>query len=513
MERMEMNKVREILRLRWNQKRSVREVARATGTSSGGVSKISSRAEKAGLDWATVCELDDEALEARLYGRRDAKWRRNPDRALPDPVYLHAELRRPGVTLELLHLEYLEEHPGGYRYTAFCDVYRSWLKKQQVSMRQVHRGGEKLFVDYSGTKPRVTDPSTGEVREVELFVAVLGASHWAYAEATETQRAEDFMGAHVRCLTQLGGVPKIAVPDQLRSAVGKPCAYEPTIARTYGELARHYGIAIVPARPGKPKDKAKVEVGVQIAQRWILARLRRQTFFSLSELNTRIAELCADLNARPRKKLGGLSRNDLFERYDRPALGALPSEPFEIATWSRATVAPDYHVEVNKHWYSVPYQLVRDEIELRLTRHVVEAYHRGKRVASHSRDDTPYTHTTTREHMPEAHQRVVGGADDILAWASTIGPMTHALVERLLASNPIREQGWRSARGLRRVIERYGAERGERACELALRFGARSYKPVERILKLSHDLVARDEEAETAPRVVNDEVRGPGYYH
>lgn len=508
-----MKKAREILRLRWEQGRSVREVARATGVSTGVVSSVTNRAARAGLDQAAVQALDDDGLEERLYGRRDAKGRRNPDRPLPDPVWIHTELRRHGVTLELLHLEYLEAHPDGYRYTTFCDAYRRWLEKQRVSMRQVHRGGEKAFVDYSGKRARLVDPTTGDVREVELFVAVLGASSMTYAEATESQRAEDFVASHVRAFSYFGGVTAMVVPDQLRSAVGRPCAYEPGIARTYSELGRHYGTAIVPARPARPKDKAKVEVGVQVAQRWILARLRHETFFSLAELNARIRELCDQLNDRPRKKLGGVSRRTLFERYDRPALRPLPAEHFEVATWGQATVAPDYHIEILKHWYSVPYQLVRDEVDVRLTSGTLEVFHRGKRVAVHGRDDTPYEYTTLREHMPEAHQRVAGGADELLVWASEIGPMTKGMVERLLEANPIREQGWRSARGLKRVLMKHGLERAEAACGLALRYGARSYKPVERILKLDRDRLELADESATTTAVENDDVRGPAYFH
>lgn len=509
-----MSKVREILRLRLELQRSVREVARALGVSVGVVSSVTSRAIDAQLDVAGIASLDDEALEAKLYGGRSASSRRDPSRPVPDPVWIHTELRRSGVTLELLHMEYLESHANGYRYTAFCDVYRAWLARQQLSMRQVHRGGEKLFVDYSGKKPRVVDPSTGEVREVELFVAVLGASSMTYTEATETQRAEDFVASHVRAFAYFEGAPSMVVPDQLRSAIGRPCAYEPGVARTYGELARHYSTAIVPARPGRPKDKAKVEVGVQIAQRWILARLRRETFFSLEELNARIAQLREELNDRPRKRLGGVTRRDLYERFDRSALRALPAESFEVATWSSVTVAPDYHIEVARHWYSVPYQLVREEIEVRRTQTTLEIFHRGRRVASHARDDSEYRHTTLREHMPEAHQRVVGGADDILSWASTVGPMTRAMVERLLEATPIREQGWRSAAGLKRVLRKHGLDRAEAACGLALRFGARSYKPVERILKLERDRSATlDADSEPDAGVVNDDVRGSTYFH
>lgn len=366
-----MSKVREILRLRWSLERSVRESARAAGVSVGVVSNTERRAKRAGLDWATVEGLDDAQLEKRLYG--GPKHARGPTRVLPDPVWMHAELRRTGVTLELLHLECLREHPEGYRYTAFCDAYRVWLQRRGLVMRQQHKAGDKTFVDYSGKKPSVVDAATGEVTEMELFVAVLGASNLTCAEATRTQTMGDFVASHVRAFEYFQGVTQVVVPDQLRSAVRVPCRYEPTVTRTYAELGRHYGTAIVPARPAKPRDKAKVEVAVQVAQRWILARLRNETFFSLEVLNERIAELLEELNARPMKKLGGVSRVELFERVERGALMPLPAERFEVSEWRWATVNVDYHVALFEHFYSVPYTLVREEVEARLTATTVAA--------------------------------------------------------------------------------------------------------------------------------------------
>jgi transposase len=306
-ERLQMRKIREILRLRRQQGLSVREAARALGISAGVVSKTSARAEKAGVTWTVADDLSDAELEGRLYGRPAGAA---DDRPRPDPVYMHAELRRPGVTLELLHLEYLEQYPTGLRYTAFCDVYRKWFSKASLVMRQEHKAGEKCFVDFSGVRPFYIDSTTGEQVFVELFVAVLGASNLTYAEVTSGQSVEDFVAAHVRALEYFGGVPSMLVPDQLKAAVTLSCRYEPGIQRTYAELARHYGTAVVPARPYKARDKAKVEVGVQIAQRWILARLRNETFFSLETLNVRVRELLEDLNARPMKKLGGISRRE-----------------------------------------------------------------------------------------------------------------------------------------------------------------------------------------------------------
>ena len=344
-----MSKTREILRLRWALSRSVREASRAVAVSAGAVSKTEGRAKRAGLDWAVVEALSDEQLERRLYG--GPKHTRGPSRPMPDPLWMHEELRRPGVTLELLHLEYLREHPDGYRYTAFCEAYRQWLGKRGLVMRQQHKAGEKTFVDYSGKRPSSFDRDTGAMIEVELFVAVLGASNLTYAAATRTQKIADFVRAHVRTFEYFGGVSKITVPDQLRSAVRVPCRYEPTISRAYAELGRHYGTAIVPARPGKPRDKAKVEVAVQVAQRWILARLRNEIFFSLETLNERIGELLEELNDRPMKKLGGVSRRELFERVERAALLPLPTERFEVSEWKRATVNIDYHVQLDDHFY------------------------------------------------------------------------------------------------------------------------------------------------------------------
>jgi transposase len=509
MERLAMSKTREILRLRWVLGRSVRETARAVGLSAGVVSATDSRARRTGLDWATVEQTDDDQLEQRLYG--GPKHSRTPDRPQPDPIWMHAELRRPGVTLELLHLEYLREHPNGYRYTAFADVYRRWLARRGVVMRQQHKAGERAFVDYSGKRPRIIDPTTGEVVDVELFVAVLGASNLTYAEATRSQKIGDFVRSHVHAFEYFGGAPRITVPDQLRSAVRVPSRYEPTIARTYAELGRHYGTAIIPARPGKPRDKAKVEVAVQIAQRWILARLRNETFFSMESLNRRIRELLEELNARPMKKIGGVSRRELFDRVERAAMLPLPEQAFELSEWKRATVNVDYHVQLAEHFYSVPYGLVREEVEARLTATTVEIFQKGQRVASHARSLVRFRFTTDPMHMPEAHKKHFAGADAVLSWASSVGPMVEAMAKRILDANLIREHGWRSAKGLQRLAGKYGEARLEAACAHALHFGARSYKPVERLLALGREQMALPETA--TKTIAHENVRGADYFH
>ncbi len=506
-----MRKVREILRLRWELKRSVRETATALGVSIGVVSGAVKRAERCGLDWAATVELSDGALEERLYGPRKGGA---VDRPEPDPVWIHLERRRPGVTLELLHLEYLEQYPDGYRYTAFCDRYRQWAKKRRLSMRQVHGAGDKLYIDYSGKKPAIVDRETGELRPVELFVAVLPASNCTYAKATATQRSRDFIASHIRALEYFGGVPAALVPDQLKSGVIEACRYEPRAQRTYAELASHYGTSIVPARAGKPRDKAKAEVGVQVVQRWILARLRNQRFFSLEELNTAIAGLLEELNDKPMRTYGGLSRQELFEKLDRPALSPLPVERFVYADWKDARVNIDYHVEYDKHFYSVPFSLVHETVEIRATAMTIEIRHKGNGVASHIRSYQAGRHTTIPEHMPKAHRNHAEWTPSrLLAWAAKIGPHTEALARAILDERPHPEQGYRSCLGIMRLAKRYGSERLDAACQRAIRVGARSYRHVDNILKHRLDEQPLDDEVPHADTpLTHDNVRGAGYY-
>jgi transposase len=509
-ERLPMRQIREILRLKACLQRSHRETARSLGISPGAVASVVSRARALGVTWDTLADLTDDALEARLYGPKDAGRTARP---LPDPTWIHTELRRTGVTLELLHLEYLQQHPDGYRYSAFCAHYRGWVERQRRSMRQVHRAGDKLFVDYSGKRPEVVDATTGAVRAVELFVAVLGASNYTYADATETQRTADFIQSHSRALEYLAGVPALVVPDQLRTGVREACRYEPVLQRTYEEWAGHYGTAILPARPAKPRDKAKVEVAVQVAQRWILARLRHETFFSLATLNARIRELLTELNARPMKGYGGLSRRDLFTRFDQPALRPLPPERFAYTEWRQARVNLDYHIDVERHLYSVPHRLVHQVVDVRLSPTTVEIFERGTRLWVHRRTDHA-GYTTVADHMPHAHRaHREWSPSRLIHWGTTVGPHTAALVEHILATRPHPEQGYRSCLGLLRLVKQYGAERVEVASGRALALGARSYRHVDRMLKHGLDrvpLVADGPPATTPP--CHENVRGPAYY-
>jgi transposase len=509
-ERLPMRHIREILRLKWGLKRSHRETARSLGISPGAVASVLTRATTLGLTWDALAALTDDLLEQRLYG---PKLSGNVARPLPDPTWLHTELRRAGVTLELLHLEDLQQHPNGYRYSAFCRHYRAWLGRQRVSMRQVHKAGEKLFVDYSGKKPAVVDGATGVVRPVELFVAVLGASNYTYAEATDTQRSADFIQSHGRALEYLAGVPAAIVPDQLKPGVRDACRYEPILQRTYEEWAAHYGTVILPARPAKPRDKAKVEVAVQVAQRWILARLRHETFFSLAPLNARIRQLLADLNARPMKGYGGQSRRDLFLRFDQPALRPLPAERFVYTEWRQARVNIDYHIDVERHCYSVPHRLIHQTVDVRLSATTVEVFQRGTRLWVHRRHPQVGGFTTIAEHMPHAHRaHLEWSPSRLIRWGATVGPQTAALVEQILASRPHPEQGYRSCLGLLRLTKQYGPDRVEAASGRAVAVGARSYRHVEAMLKHGLDRLPLDTTDASAPRPGHANVRGPAYY-
>jgi transposase len=511
--RLPMKKIRDVLRLCWVLGFSVRQTSQSLGLSTGVISKMTNRAELAGLDWQKVQQHSDQELEQQIYGKPVVASEIRPE---PDVEWMYRELRKKGVTLELLHVEYLGQHPTGYHYTAFCDRYRSWLGKRGLSMRQTHKAGDKCFVDYSGKRPCIVDRNTGERKPVELFVAVLGASNYTYAEATESQRSEDFIASNERALRFFGGVPRALVPDQLRSAISTPCWYEPKVQRTYQEFANHYGTSVFAARPGKPKDKAKAEVAVQIVQRWILARLRNETFFSLEALNERIAQLLQELNTRPMKRYGGISRLELFEQTDRAELLPLPLEYFEYCTWKGARVNLDYHIEIERHYYSVPYVLLHEKVEARVTARTVEVFHVGRRVALHPRSYVLYKPTTDPTHLPADHRAwLQADPAEIQQWAKSVGPCTEAMVNRILSSNFYPEQCWRSARGLKRIGQKYGPQRTEAACARALRFGARSYKPVERMLKhgLEQRPLSEDEQEQSEHAVIeHDNVRGAQYF-
>lgn len=466
-------------------------------------------ASRGGLDWPLPEDLDDCELEARLYAKPVPPRRQRP---LPDWAEIHREIRRKDVTLQLLHLEYKERHPEGYQYSQFCDLYRQWQRHVDVVMHQEHRAGEKLFVDYPGQTIPITDPGAGAVAfRAELFVAVLGASSYMYAEAFPSQELPYWIAGHVHAFEFLQGCPQIVVPDNLRSGVTHAHRYEPDINATYQEMAAHYGVAVIPARVRKPRDKAKVEAGVLIAERWICARLRHRVFFDLSELNAAIRELVESINQRPFKKLKG-SRQSLYEEIDRPALRPLPLRPYEFAIWKLAKVNIDYHVEVDHHYYSVPYQLVGKACDVRLSAMTVEVIHRGRRVASHIRSHRRGGYTTDPAHMPDSHRRARWTPSGIVSWAERTGPNATEVVRGILESRPHPEQGFRSCLGILRLGDRWGSERLEAACRRALMAHALSYRSIESILKSGLDQQPPPAAAPTNPVPEHENVRGAAYY-
>jgi transposase len=511
-ERLLMRNTREVLRAKWELRLSNRQAAKSAGVSPASVVNVVQRARDAGLTtYAEIMALGESELEALLYPESAAAGAPFP-RAEPDCAWIHRERSRPGVTLELLHLEYLEQHPGGYQYTAFCNRYRAYLKRRGLVMRQHHVAGDKMFVDYSGKKPHLVDPSTGEVVEVELFVAVLGASNYTFAEATRTQKVHDFVGSHVRAFEFFGGVARGTVPDNLKSGVTRACIYEPTIQRSYQHMAEHYGTAILPARAKKPRDKAKVEVAVQIAQRWVLGRLRNRVFHSLDALNEAIRECIADLNRRQMRDYGK-SRLEMFEELERPALLQLPHDRLVITEWKKAKVNIDYHVEFAGRLYSVPHRYVGEVVWICASPTVVEVQLRGRRIAVHPRAGA-LRHSTIPEHMPSSHRAHAEWTPSrILSWASKLGPSTHALCEAILADRPHPEQGFRSCLGILRLAKKYGDARVESACARCVAVRARSYRSVESVLRHGLDMLGVDDVSDVADAPLDHEnVRGRDYY-
>lgn len=515
-----MRKVREVLRLHFECGRNQREIARSCAIGAGTVSDYLKRARVAGVDWEVARTLSEAELEARLF--RQSLRPGAAERAPVDFAWMHQELKRAGVTLQLLWVEYQESARAQgrgepYQYSQFCERYRAWRQKLGVSLRQVHRAGEKAFVDYSGKKPRLVEPVTGEVRDVELFVMTLGASNYTYVEATLTQRLADFVAATVRAFEYFGGVPEVLVPDQLRSAVSGPDRYDPDINSTYLEMAKHYNVAVVPARPAKPRDKAKVEGAVLVVQRWVLARLRNRRFSNLGELNAAIAELVEELNRRPFQKLEG-SRRTAFEALDRPALQPLPARRYELGVWTRAKVHIDYHVAFDHRFYSVPVALVGARVEVRATESVVEIFLRGERVASHPRSLGPKGSAVTQnEHRPHAHREYGKWPPArLVTWARTLGPSIALVVERMLSRHPRPELAYRPVLGVIRLGDRYGLARLEAACARALAAshldGAR-YRYIESMLKLGLEAkpLEQSEQLNLRP-IAHENIRGGRYY-
>jgi transposase len=507
-----MRKIREVLRLVWLCGLTLRQAARGAAVSRTTTRQFVERAAAAGLSWAAVEALGEEELEARLYP--PPVRLPSEQRPLPDWAEVDRELRQgKGVTLQLVWEEYRGAHPdSGYRYSQFCELYRQWRRRVDLVMRQEHKAGEAMFVDYAGLTVPVVSPATGEVREAQVFVSVLGASNYTYAEATWSQGLPDWIGSHVRAFEFYGSVPERVVNDNLKSGVTRACRWEPEINPTYHDLAVHYGVAVLPARVRKPRDKAKVEVGVQVVERWILARLRKRSFFSLCELNQAIRELLVWLNERPFRKLPGC-RRERFEQIDRPAMKPLPLTRYEYAEWRKARVAVDYHVEVEGHYYSVPYTLVGRQLDVRLSGATVECFAGGQRVASHKKSALRGLHTTVAAHMPRAHRDYAEWTPErLVRWAAKAGEPVAEVVEQILASRLHPQQGFRSCLGLMRLGRHYGEPRLAAACRRALAVGGVGYRSVASILEKGLDREPLPEPVQTTLPLAHPNLRGPQYY-
>ena len=505
-----MRKIRDVLRLKLGQGVSERQIAKAVGMARSTVADCLGRARVAGIGWPITDGIDDAELERRLF---PAHANASPTRLPPDLSLIHKELQRRSMTLQLVWEEYRGEQPEGFGYSRFCELYSAWKGTVSATMRQTHGPAEKLFVDYAGDTVEVIDPATGEVRRAHIFVAVLGASNYTYAEGRWSEALPDWIGAHVNAFTAIGGVAHAIVCDNLKAGVTAVCRYEPGINRTYQDLATHYDTAILPARPYKPRDKAKVEGGVLIVQRYVLARLRNRQFFGLVELNTAIRAVVADLNAKVMRKIGA-SRNELIETIDRPALKVLPAEPYVYAEWKLCKLGLDYHVEIDQHYYSAPHRLIRERIEARITDATVEIFHKGARVASHVRSAVKRRHTTVGDHMPSTHRHHADWTPErIMREAAVIGPAMIALVEAIMKAKAHPEQGFRVAKGILQLAKSYGVTRMEAAAMRGNDIGAVSYGSIKSILQNGLDKAYAKPATPEAPPIQHANIRGRGYYH
>lgn len=518
-----MRKIKEVLRLRFECGLSMQAIARALELSKGAVVKYCQLAACAKINWQEVEDWDEARLRSAL-APATPQFAGSAPYAFPNFARVHQELKNKCMTLQLLWSEYVANTPGKtYRYSSFCEHYANYIKTLKPSMRMVHKAGEKCFVDYAGPSIPIIDALTGQITKANIFVAVLGASNYTFATATQTQKTADWLLGQRRAFEYFGGVPQVLVPDNPRSLIANPDRYEPHIGRSYAEFAAHYGCAVIPARPRKPQDKAKVEVAVQIVERWILARLRHQQFFSLVDLNIAIANLLEELNTRPFKKLPG-NRRSAFEAIDRSALKPLPTKPFEMCSWKKATVGIDYHVELERHYYSVPFKYVRQAVELRYTASIVEVFCNGKRIAAHPRvTRTGYSHglssqTTVPEHMPKAHQaHLEWSAQRLLGWGADIGASTQLLVAHLLHQKAYPELSYRACLGLLSLAKKYSKARLEAACTIAVANNAMTQKSVRNILITKLDLApagkASPNKKSAQQLPLHENVRGSAYYH
>ncbi|WP_407943644.1 IS21 family transposase [Maribrevibacterium harenarium] len=510
MGRTDMQTYLQILRLKFEARLSDRQIAQALNIGRATISALVARFNNLGLSWPLSADYSLDALDKQLFPGRDYK----SQRVLPSWVQVHLELRQKGVTKLLLWQEYQAEHGArALGYTQFCEHYRRWRAIQKRSMRQHHEAGDKLFIDFCGPTVPIVNPKTGEIRWAAIFVATLGASNYTYIEACKGQDMESWLMANSRCLTFLGGVPALLIPDNLKAAVDKADRYEPIINDNYKALARHYGCALMPTRPRKPQDKGKVESAVLIVERWVLARLRHHIFYSLAALNQAIRELNIELNQRPMKQYNGASREQLFTLLDKPALQPLPPYAYEYTDYRIAKVAKDYHVQYDNHWYSVPHRLVGERVEISATQTMIKVYHQTKCVSQHPRSHNSYRHSTDVAHMPENHAAYQEWSPErIRRWATAIGPNTLATVLAVERSKTHIVQAQRSCLALLSEQKRYGSERLESACTLALSRHQPYIPVIKKLLRSGEDLRFGHDDSNANDPGLHANIRGSHYY-
>jgi transposase len=507
--RIALPRILDVLRLKAETSLSERAIARSLSLSHGTVQNIIARAKAAEISWPLPAHLDEPSLESLFFPKSQGRPKK---RVEPDWNTLYSEFKKKGVTLQLLWMEYKAVHADGYQYSQFCERFNQWRNKLQLSLRQEHKAGEKLFIDYAGNTLPVIDAETGEIKDAQLFVATLGASSYTYVEAQWGQDLQSFVNGHVRAFKYFGCVPELLIPDNLKSGVRKADRYEPLLNRTYYEMASHYGCAVLPTRPRRPKDKAKVEAAVLLVQRWIMAVLRNRRFFSLAELNDAIGELLLRLNEKPFQKLQG-SRKSLFESLDKPAMRPLPPLPYEFAVWKKARVNIDYHITIEYVHYSVPYTLIQEEVDVRITESMIEVYHRLKRVACHRRAHRPNQIVTEPSHRPKSHQKHLEWTlSRLIRWGNSLGPNTGKLIEGILERRPHPEQGYRGCLGILSLSKRFSKEKVERAATRAVTLGAFSYSSLKSILEKGLDQLELPLSVSEPPLPAHENVRGAAYY-
>lgn len=513
--RIELRKTRDVLTCLLDRKLSNRKTALSLGVHHSTVNDYLVRFTRSGLPWPLPADMDDPNLEACLFPAKEKKQPSSTSHI--DYADVYAQMQQKGATLMALHLEWLERTPGDEHlgYSQFCKGYKAWRKSQRLSMRRVEIYGEAAYVDYSGATIGITNPETGEVQSAQVFIGVLGGSSYTYCEATWTQRSRDWIGSHVRMFAYFGGVPCVIVPDNLKSAVTKADRFFPVINETYKALCRHYGITPFPARSRKPKDKARVEGAVLLAQRWILFVLRKRKFFTLEEANREIQTLLDKLNHRPFQKRAG-SRFSQWQEHELPALQALPTTPYEIAEWGKVRAGVDYHVLIDHHAYSVPHQLRGREFEYRMTDKVIDLIYRGKTIVQHQRSDKAGEVSTLEIHQPPAHQAVLQTVEDALSWAAGVGVNTQEVVRLQLNKGNAHFMGYRVTQSMKSLAKAYMPGRLEEACAYALANKITSVPGIRNILSKQLDrLFSPDTSTSTdlnAHKVIHENIRGAEYY-